>query len=495
MNYFAPPEMLRHHRPLLLACEAIGLVHMAGKARAEFLQRQSDEKVDYDYKRWHNYEQPPFPWDGLLDWVKQFPNSSIPPNAWPSSIKEFTEKHTDHGNNGLLGLLQAGHAMASGIEKNLPRKTSEYLKQLLPHMWLSSSFGHPKRNLFRDPPVVLTERGWRELVAQIRRVLEKLRSLALGGASEPSLWAEWREQVIGSSSYIRQAFLSTLAETRLPNNDVTLWDQSYVAAALFKSAVAGALLDNNFPWNDGAIKQKIRWRLLTIAIGSEHYEARAVKIGDWTGTQAVLEDFFHRVSHLIEEDLAVGSLLYRDSSVAVFSFPGERFDESVPAPWLNVDGWVTWLQAEVDRIAQELELETPPLVRLSTPTRSLVPLVRERREVYKKIAIPLHRSWDVRWCVPGEISGHVCPVCQMRPNGDPTNKNKPCRVCQERRHHRLDDWLNGRLGYDTIWLEEVADRNERIAILTFSLDLEPWLEGERVDSLRVQAISEWARFN
>jgi hypothetical protein len=53
-------------------------------------------------------------------------------------------------------------------------------------------------------------------------------------------WLAWRESAIGKDSFIRRAFLSTLAETRLPNNDVTLWDQSYVAAALFKSAVARA---------------------------------------------------------------------------------------------------------------------------------------------------------------------------------------------------------------------------------------------------------------
>jgi len=41
----------------------------------------------------------------------------------------------------------------------------------------------------------------------------------------------------------------------------------------------------------------------------------------------------------------------------------------------------------------------------------------------------------------------------------------------------------------------VADRNGRLALLTFSLDLEEWLNGERVDSLRAQAIPEWVRFN
>jgi hypothetical protein len=43
---------------------------------------------------------------------------------------------------------------------------------------------------------------------------------------------------------------------------------------------------------------------------------------------------------------------------------------------------------------------------------------------------------------------HVCPVCQVRLNGDPTSKGKPCAVCRQRRHHRRDAWLQGRLRFD-----------------------------------------------
>lgn len=111
------------------------------------------------------------------------------------------------------------------------------------------------------------------------------------------------------------------------------------------------------------------------------------------------------------------------------------------------------------------------------------------------MAVPVHRRWDIRWLIPSEAHGHVCPVCQVRLNGDPTDKGKPCRVCRDRRHHRRDAWLQGQLGHDTIWFEEVADRNGRLALLTLSLDLEDWLNGKRVDSLRAQAIPEWARFN
>lgn len=489
---FSPAEALRQNRPLLLAMEAIGWFHMAGKAREEFLRDHGGENNGYNERRWHQHETPPFPWDNLLEWVRQLYGTGIPKEAWPSTFAVFTERHADR-NAGLLGLLQAGHGMASGIEKNLPKPTSDYLKQTIPHMWLSSPWGHPKRNLLSDPPEILSPQGWRHLVSEIRRVLEELRDLGTQNVQDAALWHVWREKAIGEGSFIRRAFLATLAETRLPNNDVTLWDQSYVAAALFKSAVAGALLDKSFVWTDGGIKQKTRWRLLTVALGTEHYEARAVKIGDWTGVQGAIEEFFRRVGTLVEADLAVGSLLYRDDSVGVFSFPGERFDETVPATWVN--RWKGWLQEQVEAFARNLNLETPPHVRLSAPTRSLVPMVREWREAKSTVAIPVHKPWDIRWFMPSEAQGHACPVCRVRLNGDPTTKGKPCTVCRERRHHRRDAWLKGQLGGDTIWFEEVADKNGRLALLTFSLDLEDWLKGERVDSLRAQAIPEWVRFN
>jgi CRISPR-associated Csx11 family protein len=492
MSAFAPAETLREHRPLLLAMEAIGWFHMAGKARSEFLRYHGGDRVDYRYEKWHDYETPPFPWDDLLGWVRSRLQSKVPSNAWPGSFKEFTEKHKEK-DPGLLGLLQASHGIVSGVEKNLPEATSKYLGQSVPHMWLSSPWGYPKRNLLVDPPEVLTPNGWKQVVSEIRRILEELKNLGTQNVQDVGAWWRWREKAIGPDSFIRGAFLSTLAETRLPNNDVTLWDQSYVAAAIFKSAVAGALLNSGFPWGDRQIRQKTRWRLLTVAIGTEHYEARAVKIGDWKGMQAALERFFEEVCRLIEVDLAVGSLLYRDSSAAVFSFPGERMEENVPVPWLS--GWKEWLQEQIDEIAKQLDLETPPEVRLSQPTRSLVPMVRERAEAVKSTMVPVHRAWSICWKIPEESRGHVCPVCGVRRNGDPTSKGKPCKVCRDRRHHRRDDWLSGRLGYDTIWFEEAADSNGRLAVLTLSLDLEPWLDGERVDSLRAQAISEWRRFN
>jgi CRISPR-associated Csx11 family protein len=496
---------LRESRPLLLACEAIGWLHMTGKAHPDFLRHHGRAGVQYNDLRWHQNQSPPFPWSDKLAWVKNGP-WPILADKWPTSLSEFLEKHRKQ-DSGPLGLLQAAHGIASGIEKNVPKSTSKYLEQDITHIWLASPFGHPVRNLLADPPPLLQPGGWRELLDRIQTLLDQL--AALGNPNQPhtpndldACW-QWREGAIGPGGWLREAFLSTPAETRLPNNDVTLWDQSYVAAALFKSAVAGAVLAGNaFTW-DNQLKQQTRWRVLTIGLGSRHYEARAVKIGDWAGARRDIKRLFEQARKLIEVDLAVGSLVYRDDEVLAFTFPGQRADGSGSLDDQQAKTLNETIQQEVDRLAEDAQLETPPLCMLSEKsTRSFVPMVGELRKVRDCLAVPVHRNWTVNGSGTTQAHGarHVCPVCLVRFNQPPEHaetenarKSYPCSVCRERRRGRLDAWLDGE--EDTIWISEVADANDRVALLTLSFDLEPWLDGRHVDSLRAQSIPEWRRFN
>lgn len=497
-------QTLRDHRPLLLACEAIGWLHMTGKAHPDFLRRHGGAGVRYDDLCWHQNQNPPFPWSDKLAWVMKR-SWTIPSGEWPKSLSEFLEKHRA-SDGGLLGLLQGAHGMASGIEKNIPSKTTAYLRQDVAHMWLASPFGHPVRNLLNDPPPLLQPGGWQELLCRIQKLLDELAEL---GNPDPThtpndldCWWRWREGAIGANGWLREAFLSTLAETRLPNNDVTLWDQSYVAAALFKSAVAGAVLaGNSFTW-DKQLKQQTRWRVLTVGFGTRHYEARAVKIGDWVGAQRNIERFFEQVRKLIEVDLAVGSLVYRDDETLAFTFPGQRADGKGSLHDQQAKTLYEAIQQEVDRLAQGYEFETPPLCSLSTSTRSFVPMVKELRQARRELAVPLHRFWPSpnAGAATSSEARHVCPVCLVRMNEPPPNantdnmrKSHPCKVCSKRRRGRLDAWRAGEEG--TIWISEVADANDRVALLTLSFDLEPWLDGRHVDSLRAQSIAEWRRFN
>ena len=500
MTEFQLPETLREHRPLLLACEAIGWLHMTGKAKIDFLRDPEKNAGKQWYQALGVSLDQSFAWldSNFQQAYKNWTLPGSPPtlvNLIKSMFEDFAEKQSKKN---LVCLLQAGHGMASGIEKNLPSSTATYLGQNIKHMWLSTAFGYPARNLLADPPELLTDSGWKGLLEQIRNLLTELQQLG-DNASPSDLdgWQRWRNEAVGPEGWLRKAFTSTLAETRLPNNDVTLFDQSYVAAALFKSAVAGAILEgSSFPWSSYNLKQQTRWRLLTVGIGADHYEARAVKIGDWTGARFALDEFFTKVCKLVEVDLAVGSLLYRDGEVCVFCFPGERpghDQQEYQGGDLQIADWQTWLTELIDGYAREASLETPPYCSISEPSRSLVGMTAEIRKAHETMEVPLHRNWRIS----GQDSpdGHVCPVCLVRRSRSVTDKQMPCDPCKERRTHRLNMWLEGKFGSDSIWISEVADANDRVALITMSLDIEPWLDGTRLDSLRAQAIAEWRKFN
>jgi len=500
---------LKSYRPVLLAIEAIGWLHLTAKAKKEFLEcHAGKEGINYDYRSYfEEKDSPSFSWDELLDWVvTKFPlgeisgdESSQSQKPWPESMTAFFTKHAERRDSGLLGLLQAGHAMASGIEKqSYPKNKIKYLRQSKANMWLSSAFGYPERNLLVDTPELLSEYGWKKLLGKIKTLLDDLKKLVLSmpSAEEEAEYCvkdlqQWRNSAVGPDGWLRRLFTGTLAETRIPINDVTLFDQSYVAAALFKSAVAGAILTDNFKWDDKDLKQKTRWRLLTVGIGTDHYEARSVKIGDLIGAQEAVEDFFDKVCRLVEVDLAIGSLLYADGEVRVFSFPGESLNSSDESTFIAEIGG--YLAKEFLRYACEEEFETPPYCSISESSRSLARMTKEIEKAKNAMSVPLFRRWTIR--NGKDSSGHVCPVCSVRLNGDYNSKQTPCKVCERRRTGRLDKWLCGKSGSDTIWIGELADSNDRLALITMNLEIEPWLKGSRLDSLRTQAISKWCKEN
>lgn len=477
-----PLQLLRDNRAALLACEAIGWLHMAGKAHPDFVRQQASDATS-----------------GVQTWVEL---------AWATNVvakfgtlpllgtqtitpSELFEKHREQ-RGGLLGLLQAAHAMASGIEKNTP---ADYQKQPSAQTWLTTAFGCPVQNLLGStPPAILAYNAWSTTEAQAGALIDAFVA-RLNDPTNLVEWGKWRDSAIGSSGWLRQAFTSTLAETRVPNNDVTLWDQSFIAAALFKAAAAGAVLSgNSFEWGNRS-KANTCWRVLSVGIGAEHYEGRAVRIGDWTGTRDEISAFFDEVSAFIEVDLALGACVYRDERTMSFTFPGERLDRRGSVSDTLAEALRAGIEAKVDALAKSYAFETPPLVMLSTSTRSFIAMSRELAEARRTLEVPVHRTWSIT--NDGSTGKHVCPVSLVRAgersNNGVDRKQDVSKRAYERRTGRRATWEQN--GGDTIWISEVADNNDRVALLTFSLGIEGWLDGRHVASLRAQSVVEWRAAN
>ncbi|PTQ57291.1 MAG: CRISPR-associated protein Csx11 [Candidatus Carbobacillus altaicus] len=492
-----PVKTLFEKRSLLLGYEAIGWLHMLGKANRHFLLHHGGGGDDV-YKDGQWSKDLTESWENYWEWLKK-----IDKLEKLSSIDGILSKYRNKDSQkNAVGLLQAGHAMASGIEKNLPKNSSKYLGQEVTHMWLTTAYGKERRNLLQDPPDALRgDDAWRSLLQKVEQLLKDIEILGSSDSNDNvEQWWDIREKTIGKQGWLRKILSSTLAETRIPNNDVTLWDQSYVAASLFKSAAAGALLDKNFAWDD--LKSQTQWRLLTVGIGTDHYEARAVRVGDWIGARKAIDRFFGEVQKFIEVELAVGSLLYRDDQVAVFSFPGHRLDGKSGIDNKTEEELTRCIEKKVDQFAENQSFETPPYIHLShRSSRSLLFMSEEIAEAKETLATPIHRAWDIPE-LTSEVKGHICPVCGVRYNSkkegvrkDRPTKDEPCPTCSERRTGRFKDWMEGKFERDTLWVSEVADQDGRVALLTLSLPVSRWLDGGNVDSLRAQAVTEWARHN
>lgn len=481
-----PFQPLRDNRAALLSCEAIGWLHMAGKAHPAFVRRHAKDG-DAAAKAW-SYEK------ACAALYGRFGTLSIGARSVP--VLELFEKHSDKKPaENVLGLMQAAHGMASGIEKNLPQSASAHLSQTVANTWLTTAFGHPVQNLLGSTsPAILANNAWSSMEAQVGALIDAL-AARVQDPTNLAEWAKWRDGAIGPSGRLREAFTTTLAETRVPNNDVTLWDQSFIAAALFKAAAAGAVLSGtSFEWGNGS-KANTRWRVLTVGIGAEHYEARAVRIGDWTGTRDAIATFFDEVCAFIEVELAIGACVYRDERTLSFAFPGQRLDSNGSVNDALAEALRASIEAKVDEFAKSHAFETPPLVRLSSSTRSFIAMSRELAEARRVLEVPVHRAWSI--ASDGSKGRHVCPVSFVRA-GEPSNngsdrKQDVSKSAYDRRTGRRAAWEKN--GGDTIWISEVADENDRVALLTFSLGLEGWLDGTHVDSLRAQSVMEWRANN
>ena len=117
-----------------------------------------------------------------------------------------------------------------------------------------------------------------------------------------------------------------LAETRLPNNDVSLWQHSSSVAGLFKALLAGHLLSGT--WDDllrGKYKELAhadqRLALLAFRWDSDAYMARSLRSFEILGRQERLRQLAERLKRTVEEDLALGNEIYRDRQGICFLVP------------------------------------------------------------------------------------------------------------------------------------------------------------------------------
>lgn len=277
---------------------------------------------------------------------------------------------------------------------------------------------------------------------------------------------------------LRPLFSQAIADTRRPLNDITIWDIGHTAMALLITQVVGLILtQKDISHQDLAQDErgnKLFWRVFSVRTAGLSY-LQTTSIADLRVRQGLLRKAYDRIQEFLESRL-IGIEVYRDENGSFYLFP--NIDEN-GAVLQEVQSELDSL-CEVDGLKLSVSLSSQELVSHPKDCGMYIGSYisdqsRQLPEVRYALA-KIESAWDNRRSVRD-----ICTSCGLRPQGygtadsyyrEKAEARNICYVCMERRSGIAKQWAVSGLNQQTIWIDEVADTNGRIALLTGSWQLD-----------------------
>ncbi|MEA3310492.1 MAG: CRISPR-associated protein Csx11, partial [Chloroflexota bacterium] len=441
-------QVLSDNREALLLAEVAAWLHDMGKCADEHITRQANNcpsGYSYQYKTAYSSLIASALSLNLLG--ETIPIRTLVEQARPRAVRDTTQTW-------LLRVLGRCHA-AAHIEKEEADRTG---KQPAANTRISTAYGYES--------------------APVSGLTAALRGLPYANITDRSIF----------QPAVQEAFSQALGETRRPENEITLWDWSSLVAALYKASLAGALLGSQPPAQD------LRWRLLSVRVEGLSYSANASRSPDILARRDLLTEAFNRVRTLLEETYLLGAEVYRDEDGSVFVVPDladllEREDNGVTLQTLILKEFKNATlkndaKLKIDgEIVPEIKVDDEPWWGQDPQRKGNDELPPVAEHLSPASATPDPTWVSEQWGRADDI----CPVCGLRPQAAPGTKagrRKVCAVCEQRRADRSKEWATSPSN-TTIWTDEVADANGRLALIVGQFDLTHWLDGTMVKTLLV----------
>jgi len=457
-------NVLAKNRDALLLAEVAAWLHMLGKFHEDFLNgnRDLDIQIPPDlpttYPTLDKLLRDPWTgpiWNGLG--LKELQANGL-------SIFDLVKDHRNpQAPTGLQRLMQDAHGRGSGIEKGV---LNRFAPEQSGVVYLATAFGQEARS------VELSElRTKRQALYDFLQ--NRLQDLFASSRNLSSF--DWRGFRSGFIQRLDQDFRTTVAETRRPLNDVTLFDQTAASVAFFKAALAQNLLVG---WQDPYqqnVAQKYHWRLLRIGINGSAFWGQVSRIPDLLSRKALIRSALDEVQVFLEEIYPLGNEIYRDEDGSVFIVPDVT---DLLRALVNGQTLEIYLQ---QLVAQALSGEATGTITMSHRTRNTLCF---GEMVTAELPHPTPQLSQVKeWWRDIFYGRDLCPVCGLRPQG-PTEKaleRKVCDTCEQRRTDRSKEWNTDLT--TTIWTDEVANEHGRLALIVGRFGLETWLKGSALNSV------------
>ncbi|MFQ3617116.1 MAG: CRISPR-associated protein Csx11 [Cyanobacteriota bacterium] len=460
-------KKLADKRDALLLAEVAAWLHMLGKFHENFLKGQHnlDTQIPLDLR--DNFAHlnnllTDQSWSGAI-WdrfsVAEFQAASL-------SFYHFIEKHrTRNVAEGLLKLMWDAHGRGSGVEKGV---LNRFAPGQTTTVYQSTAFGTETDAIDLDH--LHDER--QNLYDFLQTNLESLKNSSTASNLN---WQEFRHQFIFSTKNcplrIEDYFRQTVAETRRPLSDVSLFDQTFASVAFLKAALAQNLL---LGWKDpitNTIADKYHWRLLRVGLDGLAFWGDSVRISDLLARKQLITEALDEVQKVIENDYPLGAEVYRDENGSLFMVPDVA--DLLEAKVESGDS----LAKHIQEIANHrFDGEALWTLELSDRTRNTLRFGKLATSLLNK------QTANPEWIKPHwniEEKRDICPVCGLRSISNEILKI--CNVCKDRRTSRAQTWTQDLS--TTIWIDEVTDSNSRLALIVGRFELESWLTGDSFNSI------------
>ncbi|NJR55385.1 MAG: hypothetical protein HC768_12940 [Acaryochloris sp. CRU_2_0] len=510
---------------MILLMEALGLIHDLGKMSDRFLKSQephdsSKPKVEYE----HNLLSDPCAIDtythytdiandpsaefikGILNTATQIPCAFSERADLTTLLKkiELTWNNEQYNFAELMPLL-----LNTGLAVNQTETWRNVIgKSMQPGLLVGylhgiahiEKEGEPDQHkqsyssVFRATPFGVEEQVG---TTSIQELTNALKNLPLDNIEQITTdqRSDWLMQM--------KALMSKgLADNRRPHNEISLWDWGYTVATFTKAAVVYVFKND---WLSDI--KNLPFCTLRINLDILDRYTHSDKISDLLGIQQVLNDAFKGVQTLLEETYAFGNQFYRDETGAYYLLPN-IFDDTEK----------TALREEIQALFPP---DLRPQVHFSDPikagdldtdkSRSRELVAQPRKKALEQKPVNADNNlylFETEWKDGRPKNSEICTVCGMRPVGYPRQGSQPkiekpllkwateqkakdrkiCRICLNRRDRRSEQWVKDiaqQSPQNTVWTDEVADDNGRLALFVGKLGLEGWLDGRLLSTIHV----------
>ena len=427
-------------------------------------------------------------------------------NAWDNFLNDKWRswrsiKLKDNPDKFLQVLYGSCEGINSGIEKGSPSENNQ-ISKFSDKPFLSTSFGKVEKriedkDLNELRKVLFSGNLNNELDDDLkkfiknRKILNQNISTMLGELTNDNI-SIWKLISLRIRIYnlIYLLYKNIPSDSRFPANDTSLFDQAYMSTSLFKATLAGMFLSSN-----GAIDisnfdgSKIKWSILGIQYDKLGLAEKGLKAASIKWYRDTSKRVNNEIKKLIEVEYSLGNEVYRDET-GIYFVVAENIKGEKEGDFYKLHNDLSSIKAKIQEIFTNTDIdhfagEIYPAIFLTEPSRGLMNLghlVEEARKNFLKAEIP----GNFKNYLKDDLNPNgICQICGMRLAHKDNKENLICNVCLKRQKDRIDNWFK-HLKEETIWTDELQDKNGRIALITLKFELDKWTNGDLVNSLLVR---------